>query len=274
MGWFSFLRRHDGRHPRVGLVLGGGAVRGAAHLGALSVLEPAGFAPQIVVGTSVGAIIGAGVAAGVSAESMWEVFRTLDWRQVARPSWRSKLSVFQYGPLCDLVSRVMRVSTIEELSIPFAAVSCDLLTGDRVVMTSGDLQVALTASASVPVIFEPIPYEGALLVDGGLIDNLPVDVARDLGAEYIVAIDVMPALDGSYVPRDMRDVALMAFNIFERNTGSGSSAADVVLAPDLGRISPSDFRQAEIAYRAGIAAAEQALPRIVEDLGLTPKEQA
>lgn len=274
MGWFSFLRRHGGKGPRVGLVLGGGAVRGAAHLGALTVLESAGFRPDVVAGTSVGAIIGAGVAAGVSAESMWEVFRTLDWRQVARPSWRSKLSVFQYDPLRDLIGRVMQVSTIEELAIPFAAVSCDLLTGERVVMASGDLQLALTASASIPVIFEPIPHEGALLVDGGVIDNLPVDVARDRGAEYVVAVDVMPALDGSFVPRDMRDIALMTFNILERNTSGGSDSADVVLAPKLGRISPSDFKQAEIAYRAGMAAAEEALPRIVEDLGLTPKEKA
>lgn len=274
MGWFSFLRRHDEPHPRVGLVLGGGAVRGAAHLGALTVLESAGFRPDVVAGTSVGAIIGAGIAAGVSAESMWEVFRTLDWRQVARPSWRSKLSVFQYGPLSDLISRVIPVSAIEELPVPFAAVSCDLLTGSRVVLRSGDLKLALTASASIPVIFEPIPHEGALLVDGGVIDNLPVDVARDLGAEYVVAIDVMPVLDGSYVPGDMRDVALMAFNILQHNTWGGSDDADVLLAPDLVRISPSDFKQAENAYRAGMAAAEQALPRIVENLGLTPKEKS
>lgn len=270
MKWLPFLHRAPAETPpqRVGLVLGGGAIRGAAHLGALSVLEAEGFQPALVAGTSVGAIVGAGVAAGVSAEAMWEVFRTLDWRQVARPSWGSKLSAFQSDPLGALIARVMRVETIGELQLPFSAVSCDLLTGKRVVLDSGDLRTALQASAAIPGAFEPIRVDEMMLVDGGVIDNLPVDVAHDMGADYVIAIDVMPALDGSYVPDDIRDVILMTYNIIEHNTAGGAAGANIVLAPDVARIPPSDFRQAQQAYDAGVVAAQAALPRIRADLGL------
>lgn len=271
MKWFPFSRSksaHASAGPvPVGLVLGGGAVRGAAHLGVLSVLEEAGFRPSFVAGTSVGAIVGAGVAAGVSAAEMWEVFRTLDWRQVARPSWGSRLSALQTGPLGDLIARVMRVETIEELDIPFAAVACDLLTGRRVAMTSGDLGLALRASASIPVVFEPVAHEGMLLVDGAVVDNLPVDVVRELGAERVLAVDVMPALDGTFTPKDVRDVMLMTFNIVERNTGAGRMRADLVLTPNVSRVSPSDFRHAEAAYHAGVATARFSLPKVMELMG-------
>lgn len=253
---------------RVGLVLGGGALRGAAHLGVLSVLEDAGVRPAVVAGTSVGAIIGAGVAAGVPAAEMWDAFRVLDWRHVARPSWGSRLSMLASDPLGALIARVTRVGTFEELGMPFAAVACDLLTGSRVVVRSGDLPNALAGSSAIPALFEPVRCEGAVLVDGGVVDNLPVDVARDLGADYVIAIDIMPALDGGYEPKHVRDVVLMAWNIVEHNTEGGRDLADIVITPDVANIRLSDFRQVPEAFDAGVAAGRAALPQIRRDLGL------
>jgi len=271
-GWRPWHRHHQEERPsapqRVGLVLGGGALRGAAHLGALGVLEQAGFRPAVITGTSVGAIIGAGLAAGVSAEDMWETFRELEWRDVAKPAWKSKLSMLESDPLGGLIARVTQVETIEDLSLPFAAIACDLLTGSRVTIISGDLRRALAGSSAIPAAFEPVKAGSAMLVDGGVVDNLPVEAARELGADYVVAIDIMPALDGSFTPKDVRDVVLMSWNIVEHNTEGGRDLADIVITPDVARISLSDFRQIPLAFEAGAAAAEAALPRIRADLGL------
>lgn len=274
MPWPRFFRRTARVSPdavlprRVGLVLGGGAVRGAAHLGVLSVFEREGFRPDLIVGTSIGSIIGAGIAAGHSSTEMWEVFRRLDWRHVARPAWRSKLSMLESDPLGELITRVTDVERIEDLDRPFAAVACDLLTGSRVILRSGDLTTALAGSCAIPAAFEPVRHQGALLVDGGVVDNLPVDVALEMGADYVVAIDIMPALDGSHEPRDLRDVVLMAWNIVEHNTEGGRERAHLVVTPDVARVHLSDFREAPVAYEAGIAAAESVLDRLRSDLGL------
>lgn len=269
MGLFGIGKKRKHKPPRrLGLVLGGGAMRGAAHLGALSVLEEAGIRPSVVVGTSVGAIVGAGVAAGVSAAEMWEAFRVLDWRDVAHPSWHSRMSMFASDPLGGLITRVTRVSTVEELELPFAAVACDLLTGERVVMDSGDLRLALSASSAVPGVFEPVRHDGRLLVDGGVVDNLPVDVAHDMGADRVIALSLMPALRGDFEPKDMREVVFMLLNIIEHNNEAARDLADIVITPDIAHVSMSDFRQTTQAYDAGVAAATRTLPAIREALGM------
>lgn len=271
--WERLFRR--GRHvepvatapSRVGLVFGGGVLRGAAHLGVLHVLEEVGIRPAVVVGTSVGAVIGAGVAAGVPADQMWQMFRTLNWTQVARPSWGSKLSMFDSGPIGVLISRVTPAAAIEHLELPFAAIACDLITGDRVVLTEGDLHRALAGSSAMPGVFEPVRRGKQMLIDGGIIDNLPVDVAQDLGADYVIAVDIMPALDGSMKPKDVRDVIVMAWNIVEHNTAYSRDHADIVISPNVAGVNLTDFKQIDAAYEAGIAAAEAALPEILGDLG-------
>lgn len=266
---FGKSRADRERAPkRIGLVLGGGALRGAAHLGVLSALEESGVRPDVVAGTSIGAIIGAGVAAGVSAAEMWDVFRALDWRRVARPSWGSKMSMFASDPLGGLIARVTEVATIEELERPFAAIACDLLTGERVVLDSGDLRVAISGSSAVPVVFEPVRHDGRLLVDGGVVDNLPVDVARSMGAEYVIAVSIMPELKGDQEPKDVRDVMMLMLNIVEHNTEAARSLADIVITPDVSRVALSNFKQLDEAYEAGLAAGAAALPQVRADLGL------
>lgn len=256
------------RPTSVGLVLGGGVIRGAAHLGVLHVLEGAGVRPSVVTGSSIGAIVGAGIAAGVSGDDMWQTFRGLTWKQIAKPAWGSKRSMFASDPLGMLITKVTSVCVIEELDLPFAAIACDLLTGERVVMTEGDLYRALSGSSAMPGVFEPVPHEGALLVDGGIIDNLPVDVARNLGADYVIAVDIMPALTGTREPKDAREVLEMAWSIVEHNTVYSRDDADIVLFPDVAAVSLSDPKQIGEAYQLGIEAAQAALPDILSDLGI------
>jgi NTE family protein len=252
---------------RLGLALGGGGVRGAAHLGVFSVLEREGIKPDVVAGTSVGALVGAGIAGGVSSAEMLRYFREARWKRIARPSWRSKLSMLDANPLGELLTRITSAQTIADLALPFAAVACDILTGARVVITEGSLSEAVVASSAIPALFEPVRGRGHLLVDGSLVDNLPVDAARSLGADYVIAVDIMPPLDGTYEPTDARETLLLTWNIVQREAETGREDADLVITPDVVRVSLSDFSQVQEAYDAGVAAAEAALPALLEDLG-------
>lgn len=255
----------------VGLTLGGGAVRGAAHLGVLSVLEREGVPIGVVTGTSVGAMVGAGVAASIGSQEMLDAFSKASWATIAIPAWASKLSLLQMNPAGALMERVTRAETFSDLDLPFAAIACDLLTGSTVVMREGDLREALIASSAIPGLIEPVRRRGAMLVDGGLVDNLPVDAATTLGADYVIAVDIMPPLDGTFEPKDLRDVILLSWNIVQRAGEIGRERAGIVITPQVAGISPSDFSKVREAYDAGVAAAEAALPTLLADLGMAPK---
>jgi NTE family protein len=281
MDWSFFRRLIPGlieTEPKppavVGLALGGGAVRGAAHLGVLSVLEREHVPIGVVTGTSVGALVGAGVAAGVGAGDMLKAFSKASWASIAFPSWTSKLSLLEADPLGALMERVTNAETFDDLGLPFAAVACDLLTGTSFVMTEGSLRQALIASSAIPGLFEPVRREGVMLVDGGLVDNLPIDVASDLGADYVIAVDVMPPLDGSYEPKDLRDVLLLSWNIVQRASEFGRERAGIVITPQVATVPLSDFSKVHDAYEAGVVAAEAALPTLLADLGMTPSAAA
>lgn len=134
----------------LGLVLGGGSVRGAAHLGVLSVLERESIRPDMVVGTSVGAIVGAGVAAGVSVAEMYGYFKTARWTDIARPSWGSKLSMLDTDPLDALLERIVEAQTFDQLVRPFAAIASDILTDTSHVFTEGSLREGARRVVSDP----------------------------------------------------------------------------------------------------------------------------
>jgi NTE family protein len=258
----------------VGLALGGGAVRGAAHLGVLSVLERERVPIGVVTGTSVGALVGAGVAAGIGSADMLAAFSNASWATIVLPAWASKLSLLQTDPLGALMERVTGAETVADLGMPFAAVACDLLTGRAVVMKDGSLREILMASSAIPGLFEPIRRDGALLVDGGLVDNLPVDAATDLCADYVIAVDIMPPLDGTFEPKDLRDVLLLSWNIVQRAGEMGRERAGIVITPQVATISLSDFSKVDEAYQAGVVAAEAALPTLLADLGMSGEGDA
>jgi NTE family protein len=252
---------------RVGLALGGGGVRGTAHLGVLSVFEREGIAIDVVAGTSVGAVVGAGVAAGVPAADMLARFLAAKWTALAKPSWGSKLSMLDTNPMGEILTQMVHAETFDDLTLPFAAVASDILTGTSFVMTGGSLRDAVIASAAIPAIFEPVRRDGRLLVDGGLTDNLPVRAARSLGADFVIAVGIMPPLDGSYEPENINDMLLLSWNIVQRMGETGREHADFVITPRVAQVSIMDLAQARTAYDAGVAAAEEALPALLAALG-------
>jgi len=254
---------------RIGLALSGGAVRGAAHVGVLDALFRAGIRPDMVAGTSVGALVGAGVAAGLPPSELERIFLTVRWPGIARIAIRDRfLGLLDARPLERRLIEAIGRDTIEALELPFAAVACDLLTGERVVFREGPLGPALRASSAVPGIFPPVEHGGRVLVDGCVVDNLPVDVVRDMGADYVIAVDLIPPPSGRRRPRNVLEVLMIAGYLWSRANHPSPDAVDCLVVPDVADSLGWDFADVPGLIVAGREAAEAALPRLCADLGL------
>ena len=253
------------REPRIALVLGGGAARGFAHIGVIRVLEQERIPVDLVVGTSVGSLIGALYANDRdSFELEWTAF------QLERDD------LFDFGLVNALVgmgyargekleafvrTRVKKPD-IEQLALPFAAVATDLNWGTRVVLDRGSVARAVRASAAIPGVFEPVQHMGKILVDGGVVDNLPVDVARAKGADVVVAVDISEQVGNTNI-KNAVDVMLQATNImFAVNVERLKKDADVLVSPAVGDVGMLDFSQKKRCVQAGIEAARRAVPQM------------
>jgi len=178
---------------QIGLVLGSGGARGSAHVGVLKVLEKNGIKPDIIAGTSMGAEVGGAYAAGAGLDKIEAVWRSTNFARVFKTllptvpwaGWSSGREVAR------TIRSLVGDRTIESLPIPYAALATDLETGLPFSITSGSLADAIRASVSVPGLFVPVWIDGHLLIDGGVSNPAPVDVARDLGATKIIAVDVL-----------------------------------------------------------------------------------
>lgn len=259
---------------RIGLVLGGGAARGVAHVGVLQVLEENGIYPSIVAGTSVGALVGGLYAAGVSAQRLAGLVRELHWLdlvsvRIPTINWTDLARTIPMG-LVDLDKMIEWVEhavggalTFEQLNLPFAAVATDLRSGEIIVMNRGPLAPAIRASCSVPGVFTPYRRNGRLLVDGVVVNNLPVTVAQNMGADYVIGVDLLPLLgDVQAEPRNVLELAMTALFMLARSTQIEHELADCVIAPEIAHIRLSDLRAAEEMLEAGRKAAQAALPQI------------
>jgi NTE family protein len=230
------------------------------------VLEREGIRPDVVAGVSAGAIVGAGIAAGVMAADMMDAFRGASWLQIATPAWLSRLSMLDFSPLGKLIEKTTSVTDFAGLRLPFAAVACDLLTGQSVVIESGPLRDAVVASSAVPGLFEPVRRGDRLLVDGGLVVNVPVRVARDLGADYVLGVDIMALDEEAVEPKHAWEVMLLSWEIVQHQSGQGGVPPDLMVTPAVGALNPWDFSKVDDAYAAGVAAMEAALPQLRAEL--------
>jgi len=179
---------------KIGLALGSGGARGAAHTGVLKVLEREGIPISVVAGSSIGALLGAAHAAGIPIHQVEQEWLTTDVHRL----FRSFLPTFHHAGLSSgnellkLLVDLLGNGMIEDLPIPYAAVTCDIDTGETVVLREGRLADAVRASTAIPGLFHPVRWKDRLLVDGGLVDPVPVTVCRELGADIVIAVDVTP----------------------------------------------------------------------------------
>jgi NTE family protein len=285
--------------PRLGLALSGGGARGIAQVGVLLALDEAGIRPDFIVGTSIGSIVGGLYAAGYSAERLRTVVRTMKWQELLRltdqadrrdlfvdqkpANDRSIFSVRFEGVqpvLPQSVSNGQRLTnTLNELAlqavyhsrsfdhlrIPFRAVATDLLSGRRVVLDGGSLAEAMRASATVPVMYAAVQRDSMLLVDGGLKANLPVDVARAEGCDVVLAVNTSSPLrnaDAITNPLETLDQVLSV--MIAEKLDAQLALADVVVTPDIGSFSATDFSPIDTLIARGYAAGLRALPALRE----------
>jgi NTE family protein len=275
--------------PKIGLALGGGGARGGAHVGVLEVLEELHVPVDAIAGTSMGAVVGGLYAAGLPADRIEKQIAEADWGDLLddRPSYRDlvfrrkedasrylvdfELGIrggklrqargFRAGQKLAFEARALLVGLPPErefsrLPIPFRAVATDVETGERVVLERGDLVESMIASLAVPGVFAPVEIDGRLLVDGGIVDNLPVDVVRDQGVDVVIAVDVGTPLAGREALRSAFGVLGQTTTFLTRkNTEPSLAEADLVVTPDLRDISSADFASTAAAIERGRAAA-------------------
>jgi len=251
--------------PRIALVLGGGAARGFAHVGVIRALEKERIPIDLVVGTSVGSLIGAIYASDLDSFDLeWTAFKLekedlLDYGVLTA---FTGMGLARGDKLEEFVKSRVKVANIEDLKIPFAAVATDLNWGKEVVIDKGPVARAVRASSAIPGVFQPVQHMGKILVDGGVVDNIPISVARAKGADIVVAVDISESVANTNIT-NIVDVILQATNImFALNVEHSKKDADVLISPAVGDVAMLDFTQKKRCMQAGIEAARLAAPGI------------
>ena len=251
--------------PRIALVLGGGAARGFAHVGVIRALERERIPFSLVVGTSVGSLIGALYASGRSGAALERTALQLEEKDIfdfGVVTAVAGMGLAKGDRLEHWVQGHVHPSRIEQLKIPFAAVATDLNWGYEVVLDQGPVARAVRASSAIPGVFQPVACQGRMLVDGGVVDNIPISVARAKGADLVIAVDISPTVGNTRIT-NLVGVTLQAANImFALNVERSRRDADVLITPAVGDVGMLDFSQKRRCVRAGAEAARRAIPGI------------
>jgi NTE family protein len=262
--------------PRIALVLGGGAARGFAHIGVIRALEQEKIPIDMIVGTSVGSLIGAIYASDANSfELEWTAF-SLEKDQVFDYGILSAFTSMGFAKgdkLEEFVKSKIPVANIEDLKLPFAAIATDLNRGTRVVLDHGSVAKAVHASSAIPGVFNPVDHQGKFLVDGGVVENLPSSVARERGADIVIAVDISENVINFNIT-NLIDVMLQSVTIMSsENVKYTRRNADVLITPAVGDVGMLDFSQKKRCMQAGIEAAQKAMPDIKKKIGEWERKQ-
>lgn len=254
------------RTPRLGLALGGGGTKGFAHVGVIKALEAQNLAPAFVSGTSAGSVVGALYASGMSGFTLQEASFALDEKRLRDVDWLSLGSGLLKGQkLQDYINELVGNRPLEKLGKPFVAVATELDTGKRVVFSRGNTGQAVRASCSIPGIFQPAVIAGKRYVDGGVVSPVPVDAARELGADLVIAVDISARVGDSKASDSLGDIVGKSITIMGQKLGEQELArADVLIRPRIEKMGVGDFEQKNQAILEGEKALLAALPAIQE----------
>lgn len=280
--------------PKIGLVLSGGAARGLAHVGVLKALEEQGIHIDAIAGTSMGAVIGGLYASGYKIDELEKLALSIDWQEALSDSparedipfrrkqddrdflVRQKLSFRDDGSLGlplgviqgqnlallleSLLAHSSDVRDFDKLPIPFRAVATDIVSGEKVVFRKGHLPQVIRASMSIPAVFAPVEINGQLLVDGGMVDNIPVDVAREMGVDLVIVVDIGTPLRGRKELNTVFDILNQSITLMTRSNSEVQLATlkpdDVLIKPSLASIGATDFGRSEEIINAGYRATQ------------------
>lgn len=280
--------------PKVGLVLSGGAARGLAHIGVLKALEEQGIKIDAIAGTSMGAVVGGLYASGYKIDELEKLALNIDWQQALSDAppredvpfrrkqddrdflVKQKLSFRDDGSLGlplgviqgqnlallleSLLAHTSDTRDFDKLPIPFRAVATDIANGEKVVFRKGHLPQVIRASMSIPAVFAPVELDGRLLVDGGMTDNIPLDVAREMGVDVAIVVDIGTPLRNRKQLTTVVDVLNQSITLMTRRNSEEQLAAlhpdDVLIQPPLASFGATDFGRAEEMIDAGYRAAK------------------
>lgn len=249
------------RPPRIGLALGGGAARGFAHIGVIQVLEEAGIKPQLVVGTSAGSLVAALYASGRSGAELASLALHMDESALTDWSFPGR-GVIRGEALARYVREQLGGRSIEQMKLPLGIVATDLDSGQPILFQRGDPGMAVRASSAVPAVFQPVRIGGREYVDGGLVAPVPVQFARQMGAELVLAVDISTPPEGQATGDALR-MLMQTFAIMGKRISSYElREADIVLRPRLMGVGSANFSARQRAIQAGRDAALAALAEL------------
>ena len=246
---------------KLGLALSGGGTRGLAHIGVLKAFEEEHIKFDCVAGTSAGSLIGAMYCAGVSCEQMIEAAK-----QVKHKELIGKFVIHSdSGNIAKLANRLLADKTFKQLSVPFAAVAVDISDGQEVVLNKGSVAKAVSASCAVPALFKPVEIDGMVLVDGGLLNNMPADVCRSMGAEIVISVDLNHHRGSGTTSKKLKDTLIATWNITTKSTMyKGSHNSDLVIEPELTEYKNTSLKYIDQMVNEGYRAAKARMAEIKE----------
>ena len=253
---------------RIGLALSGGAARGIAHIGVLQYLEERGIKPCCVAGTSAGSIVGALYCSGKSVDEIKKIVSEMSWKDLVRLTIPRK-GLIRSSLLLTIIKEQIGDITFEELKIPLLINAVDLLRGEEIVFNKGPVAEAVQASCAIPGIFTPVRWKEHLLVDGGLLDNVPVTLMKNRNIDYIIAVDVGAQRPLQKEPDNIFEVLAQSFDIIRRQRDKTAyKYADILLEPDLARFSLWDNSKSDLLIKLGYEEAKKGL----SDVNLEKKQ--
>lgn len=246
---------------KVAIVLGGGAARGFAHIGVIKALEAQGIVPDIVVGTSAGSVVGALYASGMTGFELQQLALTLQENMLADWGLPNR-GVLRGEALQGFINDRVKNQPIQRLARPFGVVATDLQSGDKILFRTGDTGMAVRASSAVPGVFQPVAISGRDYIDGGVTSPVPVQSARAMGADFVIAVDISSVGRREKISGTV-DVLLQTFAIMGHTLSSHElKEADVVVRPKTTAVSSTSFADRHLAILEGEQAAAAIMPEL------------
>lgn len=256
------------KKKKVGLALSGGGARGLAHIGVLKVFHDHRIPIDYIAGTSAGSLIGSLYAGGVNITTLMEIAAKVKWKHFFRIVL-SKTGLVSSEEIEKFVISLIGKKTFPEMEIPFSCVAADISTGKKLVLNKGEVYKAVRASCSFPWMYIPLKTEHHLLVDGVLEENLPSHTVRQMGADFVIGVDVIPRVEkvGSF--NNVLEIFDRALDLFILNQNKDpKKSCDILITPVKEKITSLEMDRAQHLVELGEEAARQALPKIKSSLGL------
>lgn len=250
--------------PRIGLALGAGAARGLAHIAVLEVLEQKGIKIDMIAGSSVGSLVGGVYAAGVPVNYMIELAREINWDYITDVAF-PRQGLIKGDKLLAFLEVITGKKDISDLKIPYAAIACDIELGEHIVIKEGSLAKAIRASSSIPGVYVPYQHQDRLLVDGGVLDSVPVSTVREMGADIVIAVDLSKTQKLQRRVINIFDVLFNTFDIIQQELDKYKKLdADVIIRPDLSDCEAFNLDQCDRCFNAVYKEMGEATRRIKE----------